>query len=69
MKKPKDVKALPPEPRPDELSATLQLRNFARLLLPIYDLEFQQQLSNPQPCWMFLAVLERQMRVLEEQAK
>jgi hypothetical protein len=45
------------------------LRNFARLLLPIYDLEFQQQLSSHQPCWMFLAVLERQMRVLEEQAK
>ena len=65
----KDVKALPPEPRPGELSATVQLRNFARLLLPIYDLEFQQQLSSPQPCWMFLAVLERQMHVLEEQAK
>ncbi len=69
MKNRKNLKALPSRPRPDELPAATQLRNFARLLLPIYELEFQQQLSSPQPSWMFLAVLERQMRVLEEQAK
>lgn len=69
MKNRKNLKSLQSEPRPDEIPAAVQLRNFARLLLPIYELEFQQQLSSPQPSWMFLAVLERQMRVLEEQAK
>lgn len=69
MKNRKDLKSLPSEARADELPAAVQLRNFARLLLPIYELEFQQQLSSPKPSWMFLAVLERQMRVLEEQAK
>jgi hypothetical protein len=69
MKKRKDLKSLPSQARPDELPAAIQLRNFARLLLPIYELEFQQQLSSPNPSWMFLAVLERHMRELEEQAK
>jgi len=68
MKKRKDL-SLPSQARPDELPAAIQLRNFARLLLPIYELEFQQQLSSPNPSWMFLAVLERHMRELEEQAK
>lgn len=69
MKNHKDLKPRQSEPRPDELPAAVQLRNFARLLLPIYELEFQQQLNSPQPSWMFLAVLERQMRDLEAQAK
>ena len=66
MKKRKDL-SLPSQARPDELPAAIQLRNFARLLLPIYELEFQQQLSSPNPSWMFLTVLERHMRELEEQ--
>ncbi len=53
----------------DELPVMSELQAFARLLLPIYELEYQRQLLAPEPCWTFIAVLERRMRELEEQGK
>ena len=45
------------------------MRGFARLVLPIFEAEYQRQLTSPAPCWMFLTILEHRMRELEEQAK
>jgi len=53
----------------DELRACSEMRVFARLLLPIYEAEYQSQLTSPEPCWMFLSVLEHRLRELEKQAK
>ena len=52
-----------------ELPACSEMRAFAQLLLPIYEAEYQRQLTDPAPCWMFLTVLERRMRELEKQAQ
>lgn len=52
-----------------ELPVLSEMRAFARLILPIYEYEYQRQLMAGEPCWTFLAVLERRMRELEEQAK
>jgi hypothetical protein len=54
---------------PDEIRARSEIRVFARLILPVFEAEYQSQLMSPTPCWTFLAVLERQLRTLEEQAK
>lgn len=53
----------------DELRACSEMRAFARLILPIFEAEYQEQLLAPTPCWMFLSMLERRMRELEKQAK
>lgn len=53
----------------DELRARSELRAFARLILPVFEAEYQTQLTSPEPCWTFLSVLDRRMRELEEQAK
>jgi hypothetical protein len=58
-----------PAENSDELRARSELRIFARLILPVYEAEYQSQLTSPSPCWMFLSVLERGMRELEKQAK
>ena len=52
-----------------ELRVPAELRTFARLLLPIFEVEYQTQLTSPQPCWMYLAIVERRMRQLEKQAQ
>lgn len=52
----------------DEMKACTEMRAFARLILPIYEAEYQSQLTSPEPCWMFLSILERRMRQLEKQA-
>lgn len=53
----------------DELKVRSELRAFARLILPLYEAEYRRQMTSPQPCWMFLTILERRMRELEKQAK
>jgi hypothetical protein len=53
----------------NELQVCTEMRAFARLILPIYEAEYQTQLTSPEPCWMFLSILERRMRQLEEQAQ
>ena len=58
--------------RPDptnELRARSELRCFARLLLPIYQFEYQEQVTSADPCWPFLTMLERRMRQLEKEAQ
>lgn len=52
-----------------DLPIRVQMRNFARLILPIFEAEYQSQLMAPQPSWMFLTVLEREIRRLEKQAR
>ena len=42
---------------------------FARLILPVFEAEYQQQLTSPAPCWMFVTMLERRIRELEKQAQ
>lgn len=56
-------------PENTELRACAEMRAFARLILPVYEAEYQQQLTSPAPCWMFLSILERRLRELEKQAK
>jgi hypothetical protein len=63
------VKNRPDHENADDLRACSEMRSFARLVLPIYEAEYQSQLTSPAPCWMFLAILERRMRQLEKQAK
>jgi hypothetical protein len=53
----------------NELQVCTEMRAFARLVLPIYELEYQRQLTNPAPCWLFLSILERRLRELEKQAQ
>jgi hypothetical protein len=53
----------------DELRACSEMRLFARLVLPIYEAEYQSQLTSPAPCWMFVAILEHRLRELEKQAQ
>ena len=53
----------------DELRARSEMRSFARLLLPIFEFEYQSQLTSPKPSWMYLTILERRMRQLEKQAQ
>ncbi len=53
----------------EELPVLSQMKAFARLILPIYENEYQRQLMAKEPCWTFLACLEHRMRELEEQAK
>ena len=53
----------------DEIRARSEMRVFDRLILPVFEAEYQSQLMSPTPCWTFLSVLERQLRTLEEQAK
>jgi hypothetical protein len=62
------MKNHPPE-NSEDLRACSEMRAFARLILPIYEAEYQTQLTSSAPCWMFLSMLERRMRQLEEQAK
>ena len=62
------MKNHPPE-NTNEFRACSEMRAFARLILPIYEAEYQSQLTSPALCWMFLSVLERRMRELEKQAK
>jgi len=53
----------------EEIQARRELRAFARLILPIFEAEFQDQLLKKQPCWMFITILHRHMLELEQQAK
>jgi hypothetical protein len=53
----------------DELRARSEMRAFARLILPVFEAEYQAQLMSPSPSWLFVSTLERRMRELEEQAK
>jgi len=53
----------------NELRACAEMRAFARLILPIFEVEYQQQLMSPAPCWMFVGMLERRIRELEKQAQ
>lgn len=53
----------------NDLRACAEMQVFARMLLPIYQAEYQSQLTSPAPCWMFLSILERRMRELEKQAE
>jgi hypothetical protein len=62
------MKKHPPE-NVHELRVCTEMRAFARLILPIYEAEYESQLTSPAPCWMFLSILERRMRELEQQAK
>jgi len=52
-----------------ELQVCTEMRAFARLILPIYEMEYQRQVTSPAPCWMFLSIIERRMRELEKQAR
>lgn len=53
----------------DELRARSEMRAFARLILPVFEAEYQTQLLSPEPSWLFLSTLERRMRELEKQAE
>lgn len=53
----------------DELQVCAEMLMFARLILPIYEAEYQQQITSSTPSWMFLSILERRMRELEKEAK
>jgi hypothetical protein len=62
------MKKHPPE-NAHELQVCTEMRAFARLILPIYETEYQRQITSSAPCWMFLSILERRMRELEKQAR
>jgi len=53
----------------NEIRACAEMRAFARLILPVFEAEYQQQLTSPAPCWMFVTMLERRIRELEKQAQ
>jgi hypothetical protein len=52
----------------NEIPVRSQLRAFARLLLPLYEEEYQRQIHSPQPSWIFVSILHRRMRELEREA-
>jgi hypothetical protein len=54
---------------PNEIPVRRQLRAFARLLLPLFQEEFEHEISSPKPSWMYAAILHRRMRELEQQAQ
>ncbi len=58
----------PTSPRPAEPASPDEMRAFARFLAPLFEQEWQSELTSPAPRWMYLAILHRRLRELEEQS-
>jgi len=52
-----------------ELSLADQRRAFARLLSPLYEQEWQRELTSPKPAWSYLIVLHQRMTELEQECR
>jgi hypothetical protein len=53
----------------DELQVCAEMRAFARLLMPLYQAEYERQLMSSAPSWLFMTILERRLRELEQAAR
>jgi hypothetical protein len=68
MKSRKDLSKNPLLARPGDPASLDQIRGFALLLLPIYEAEWERELTSPKPNWTFLLSLHLRMIQLKQGA-